>query len=152
MMKQLKPNPNISDREFYLRSFTWGLPVNLCGAVVAAGLLLTGHKPEKFGNCINFTVGRNWGGGSMGVFMLSSKNASRRLKEHEHGHSIQNCFYGPFMLLVNLRSSTRYLYRRGVKAIWPGKKLPPYDSVWFEAEATQLGHQYMESRDGTEQP
>lgn len=88
----------------------------------------------------------------MGVFMLSSKNASRRLKEHEHGHSIQNCFYGPFMLLVNLRSSTRYLYRRGVKAIWPGKKLPPYDSVWFEAEATQLGHQYMESRDGTEQP
>ena len=58
----MKPDPGISDREFYLRSFTWGLPVNLGGAVVAAGLLLTGHKPERFGNCINFTVGRNWGG------------------------------------------------------------------------------------------
>ena len=142
----MKPDPGISDREFYLRSFTWGLPVNLGGAVIAAGLLLTGHKPERFGDCINFTVGRNWGGGSMGVFMVTCKNASRRLKEHEHGHSIQNCFYGPLMPLINLQSSTRYLYRLGVKKLLPKKTLPPYDSAWFEAEATELGGAYMKKK------
>ena len=43
-MKPIKPNPLISEREFYLRSFTWGLPVNIAGAFVAAGLLATGRK------------------------------------------------------------------------------------------------------------
>ena len=145
-MKLEKPNPNISDREFYLRSFTWGLPVNLGGAVIAAGLLATGHKPEKFGKCINFTVGKNWGGGSMGIFMITCRNAPRRLKEHEHGHSIQNCFYGPLMPLVNLQSTGRYLYRAGMQKLLPKKKLPPYDSVWFEGEATELGHAFMANR------
>ena len=142
-MKPIKPNPLISEREFYLRSFTWGLPVNIAGTFVAAGLLAAGHKPERFGNCINFTVGKNWGGGSMGIFMFTCKNASRRLKEHEHGHSIQNCFYGPFMPLINLRSSSRYLYRTCVQRLIPDKTLPPYDSVWFEGEATNLGRQYI---------
>ncbi len=146
-MKLKKPNPNITDREFYLRSFTWGLPVNLGGAVIAAGLLMTGHKPEKYGKCINFTVGKNWGGGSMGIFMITCRNAPQRLKEHEHGHSIQNCFYGPLMPLVNLQSTSRFLYRTGVQKLQPKKKLPPYDSVWFEGEATELGHVFMANRE-----
>jgi hypothetical protein len=54
------------------------------------------------------------------------------------------------MLLVNLQSSTRYLYRQGITKILPKKKLPPYDSVWYEAEATQLGRDYMEHRHGAE--
>lgn len=146
-MRLKKPNPNITDREFYLRSFTWGLPVNLGGAVIAAGLLMTGHKPEKYGKCINFTVGKNWGGGSMGIFMITCRNAPQRLKEHEHGHSIQNCFYGPLMPLVNLQSTSRFLYRAGVQKLQPKKKLPPYDSVWFEGEATELGHAFMANRE-----
>ena len=141
-----KPDPELSDREFFLRSFTWGLPVNIGGAIVAAGLLLTGHRPERFGNCINFTVGKNWGGGSMGVFMLTCRNATTRVKEHEHGHSIQNCFYGPLMPLINLQSSTRYLVRKGIEIIAPNRKLPPYDSAWFEGEATRLGSAYMNKR------
>ena len=145
-MKHIKPDPLISDREYYLRSFTWGLPVNIAGAVAAAGLLATGHKPERFGNCINFTVGKNWGGGSMGVFMITCKNASQRLKEHEHGHSIQNCFYGPLMPIINLRSSSRYLYRACIQLLKPNKTLPPYDSIWFEGEATELGRTYMNQR------
>ena len=145
-MKPIKPNPLLSEREFYLRSFTWGLLVNIVGALAAAGLLATGHKPERFGNCINFTVGKNWGGGSMGIFMITCKNASRRLKEHEHGHSIQNCFYGPLMPLINFRSSTRYLYRTCVQRLMPDKTLPPYDSVWFEGEATELGRLYVNKR------
>ncbi len=145
-MKRLIPRPDaaISEREFYLRSFTWGLPVNIGGAVVALGMLATGHKPKRFGSCICFEAGKNWGGGSLGVFLFTCRNASRRLMEHEHGHSIQNCFYGPLMpFAVNLPSSARYWYRKAVQAVRPGKALPPYDSVWFEAEATRLGGEYM---------
>ena len=137
-------SPHLTDRQFYLRSFTWSLPVNLGGTVIAGGLLLTGHRPQRFGNCVRFTVGKNWGGGSLGVFMFTCRNASQALLEHEHGHSIQNCYYGPLMpFLVNIPSSTRYWYRRIVHAVKPEKALPPYDSIWFEAEATRLGREYM---------
>ena len=139
-----KPHSDIGRREFYLRSFTWGLHVNLGGAAAALAMLATGHKPEKFGNCIRFTVGKGWGGGSLGIFLFTCKDSSRRLMEHEHGHSIQNCFYGPLMpFLVNVPSSSRYWYRRIMQKVCPQKKLPPYDSIWFEAEATRLGHDYM---------
>ena len=120
-MKRWKPNPEISDREFYLRSFTWGLPVTLGGAIVAAGMLATGHKPEKYGNCIRFTAGKKWGGSSMGIFMITCENASRQLKEHEYGHSLQNCCYGPLMPVINLQSSARYLYRKGIQRLLPEK-------------------------------
>ena len=139
-LKKPIPDPNLSDREFYLRSLTWGLPVNLGGAVVALGMLATGHKPKRFGNCISFEVGRGWGGGSLGMFLFICKDAPLRLKAHEHGHSIQNCYYGPFMpFLVNIPSSSRYWYRKAIHAVAPQKPLPPYDNVWFEAEATRLG-------------
>ena len=143
-LRKLRPDPTISEKEFYLRSFTWGLPVNLGGSVIALGMLLTGHRPERFGNCLNFPVGRGWGGGSLGVFLFTCRDASQRLKEHEHGHSIQNCYYGPLMpFLVNIPSSARYWYRRGVQKFFPKKKMPPYDSIWFESEATRLGWEYI---------
>ena len=88
-LKKPTPDPLLSDREFYLRSFTWGLPVNLGGAVVALGMLATGHKPKRFGNCISFEVGKGWGGGSLGMFLFTCKDAPLSLKAHEHGHSIQ---------------------------------------------------------------
>lgn len=150
-MKRRKPNPEISDLEFYVRSFTWGLPVNIGGAIVAAAMIVTGHRPERFGNCVRFTIGKNWGGGSMGVFMFTCRNASEQLKRHEHGHSIQNCFYGPLMPFVNLQSSTRYLFRIGIKKLHPHKNLPPYDSAWYEGEATELGNRFMNSRMRREQ-
>ena len=147
MIRKPNPDPNLSDRAFYLRSFTWGLPVNLAGALVSLGLLATGHRPKRFGNCVQFEAGKNWGGGSLGIFMITCRNASRHLKEHEHGHSIQNCYYGPFMpFLVNLPSSTRYWYRKAVHALKPQKQLPPYDSIWFEGEASRLGSEFMKNR------
>ena len=146
-MRLRKPNSDLSDKEFYLRSFTVGLPVTLGGAIVAAGLLITGHKPERFGNCINFTVGKSWGGSSAGIFMFTCRKASRRLKEHEHGHGIQNCFYGPLMPFVNLHSTSRYLFRLCSQKFFPKKKLPPYDSIWFEGEATELGRAFMIRKD-----
>ena len=141
------PNPNISKREFYLRSFTWGLPVNIGGAVFAFLLLLTGHRPKKFGHCIHFETGKKkWGGGSLGIFMFTCKNATLHLKAHEHGHSIQNCFYGPFMpFIVNIPSSLRFWVRKLLKKIFPKIRLRPYDSAWFEAEASSLGHEFLKN-------
>lgn len=144
-MKSL-PDAPLSKKEFYLRSFTWGLPVNVGGAIVALGLMATGHKPKKYGRCVQFDVGDNWGGGSLGVFMFTGKNVPDKLKAHEHGHSIQNCYYGPLMpFVVNIPSSARFWSRKAVKKLVPGIELSDYDSVWFENEATRLGTQYMKA-------
>ena len=141
----------MSGKEFYLRSFTWGFPVNAGGFILSTFLLAAGVKPQRFGRCVQFEVGRNWGGGSLGVFMFTCKNASKRLKEHEHGHGLQNCYYGPMMpLLVNVPSTARYWFRRVVQKLAPEKKLPPYDSIWFEAEATKIGKEYVEYMENRE--
>ena len=133
-------NAKMSNREFYLRNFTWGLPVNLGGAVLALVALATGHKPKKFGQCVQFNVGKNWGGGSLGVFMFTGSETSDELKAHEHGHGIQNAYYGPLMpFVVNVPSSARFWFRKIRGKLNPQTKMKPYDSAWFEAEATKLG-------------
>ena len=135
---------NLTPGKFYALNFTWGLPVNIGGAAVALAMLATGHKPHKFGDCVQFDVGKGWGGGSLGIFMFTCKDAPDSLKAHEHGHSIQNCYFGPLMpFAVNLPSSARYWARRAVQAVRPSAELPPYDSVWFESQATALGMDYM---------
>lgn len=136
---KLKPSP----ASFYLLSFTWGLPTSLAGMVVATGMVLTGHRPRKYGLCCSFELGQGWGGCSMGPFFFTQKGASPRLKNHEHGHALQNCKYGPFMpFVVSAPSTCRYWYRRAVEK---RKKLPPYDSVWFEADATKRGTEYVKN-------
>lgn len=145
--REIDINPNIGKVPFYLLNLTWGLPVNIGGAITAAGLLATGHKPKKYGDCIQFDVGKDWGGGSMGLFMFTGSEVPERVKEHEHGHSVQNCYFGPFMpFVVNIPSSARFWYRKAIEKIKPDIKLPPYDSAWFEGQASALGHERMENR------
>lgn len=140
----MKLNPHLKPRDFILRNLTWGLPVNLGGALFASLLLLTGHKPQKYGSCIQFEIGKNWGGGNLGLFIFTGKNAPDRLKMHEHGHSIQNCYFGPLMpFLVNVPSSARFWARKLIKKKLPKVRLRPYDSIWFERQATELGRAYM---------
>lgn len=137
---------DMSKKEFYIRNLTWGLPVNIGGAAVSAVMLMTGHKPKKYGDCIQFDVGKNWGGGSLGLFMFTCKNADDALKAHEHGHSIQNCYYGPLMpFVVNIPSSARFWSRKLISAVKPGVQLSDYDSAWFEAQASALGQEYMKN-------
>lgn len=144
----MKPNAEIGKKEFYLRTFTWGLPVTLGGAFIAFLLLISGHRPERYGHCLCFTVGKRWGGASLGPFVFVGRGVSARIRAHEHGHSIQNCYYGPLMpFLVNIPSSTRFWYRRAVQKWRPKKRLPPYDSIWFEAEATELGNRFVMNYD-----
>jgi hypothetical protein len=59
------------------------------------------------------------------------------LRRHELGHAIQNCRYGPFILPWVLLSVCRYHLRE--HRMRRGLPLTPYDSWWFEGEATALG-------------
>lgn len=139
-------NTKMNKLPFYLLNLTWGLPVNLAGGAVALGMMATGHKPQKYGNCALFEVGRKGIGHSMGLFLFVGKGSNETLKAHEHGHSLQNCYYGPLMpFLIDLPSSTRFWYRQAVEKLRPDKKLPPYDSVWFEDQATVSGLKFIEN-------
>lgn len=128
---------------FYLISFTWGLPLTLIGCVVALVLLATGYKPQKWGHCYYFEIGEGWGGLELGPIFLVNKNASKYTKNHELGHGLQNCYFGPLMLFViSIPSAIRYWYRRMRSK--SGKPCATnYYSIWFEAQASKLGNEFM---------
>ena len=116
---------------------TWGLSLTLCGLTMAGALLLAGFRPIYYHGSWLFTVGRGWGGLSLGPVLITGEDASDRLRRHELGHAIQNCRYGPFILPLVLLSIARYHLR--LERARRGLPLPPYDSWWFEGEATRLG-------------
>lgn len=132
---------------FYLLSFTWGLPMTLLGCIVAMVLLVVGHKPKKYGYCWYFEVGESWGGLELGAIFLVGKYTSEHTKKHEHGHGIQNCWFGFLMpFVICIPSATRYWYREYL--LRSGKRkyseLPDYDSIWFEGQASKLGYKFIE--------
>ena len=97
---------------FYLLSFTWGLPMTLIGCIVAVVLLVTGHRPKKWGYCYCFEIGKGWGGLELGPFFLTNQNPTEHTKNHEHGHAFQNCKFGFIMpFIVSIPSAIRYWYR-----------------------------------------
>jgi hypothetical protein len=134
-----------SKKAFYALSFTWGLPLTLIGLIVAVVLICTGHKPKRWGPCFYFNVGKRWGGLELGPVFLTDSNDSTHTKNHELGHGIQNCFYGPAMIfVVCLPSVFRYWYREfkyNRKGITPPTG---YDDIWFEGDASKLGYEYIE--------
>ena len=141
-MSLLSDKKQLSKKQFYLLSFTWGLPTTLAGCLTAAVLRVTGHKSKPFGWCRHFEVGHRWGGCSMGPFFFKQREESRHICIHEAGHAIQNCYFGPLMpFLISIPSSIRYRVHR-IKGK-RGLPLPPYDSIWFEGQATRLGRQYF---------
>lgn len=132
---------------FYLLTFTWGLPFTFLGLIAALFLRLKGHKPKKHGYCYYFEIGKNWGGVNLGLFFIVDRHSNERIRNHEHGHAVQNCYLGPFMLiLVALPSLIRSRYRAYLtdKKGVPENTLKPYDSVWFEGQATRLGNEICE--------
>ena len=128
---------------FYALSFTWGLPMTLIG--LAAMLILTaaGKRPERWGYCFHYVVGKGWGGVSLGFVIITSEGVSEHIKSHEHGHALQNCKYGLAMpFVVCIPSFLRYWYREYRQKI--GKPCTSdYDAVWYEAEATTLGEAFI---------
>lgn len=129
---------------FYALSFTWGCILTVIGLIVASVLVCLGFKPKKYGWCYYFEFGRKWGGINLGIICLTEREPAESTKNHEHGHAVQNCLFGPLMLfVVCIPSATRYLYRK-LNYKSKGKKPPTeYDAVWFEGQATRLGYKVV---------
>ena len=123
---------------YYLLSFTWGLPMNIAGGFVALILLCFRKKPKWYGWNLCFELPVNFGL-SLGIFFIAPIGGSTHTKNHEHGHSIQNVYFGPLAVgAVNVPSAVRFWVRetqsrRGNK---PGTL---YDEIWFERQATLSG-------------
>lgn len=131
---------------FYLLTFTWGLPITLIGCLVALVLTAIGYKCYgRYGYCWVFEVGRNWGGLNLGPIIITSSPHSHYTMKHEHGHAIQNCWFGPLMsFIVCIPSAVRYWYRE-LRYLRNGVNPPTeYDSVWFEGQATRVGTEFIE--------
>ena len=127
---------------FYILSFTWGLPITLAGIVTAAILLTLGYKPKRYGACWYFEIGEKCGGFNLGPVFLIQNNPSTYLKNHEHGHAIQNCYFGiftPFVIVIP--SVIRYWYREYREHINEPCTTGYYD-IWFEKQASELGTKY----------
>lgn len=133
---------------YYLLSFTWGLTMNVIGAIVALVLLCLGKKPKKYGWNVCFELPVDFGL-SLGIFFIAPINGSTRTKSHEVGHSVQNVYFGPFALgTVYIPSATRFWFLQLMYAIC-GEQSTEYDAVWFEGQATKSGTDFInrEERD-----
>lgn len=129
---------------YWIISLTWGGLMTFIGLIIAFVLLLTGHKPYKFGYTFYFKVGKSWGGLELGGLFITDSNPSLHTLCHEHGHGLQNLWWGPlFPFVIGIPSAIRYWYRE-IKYYRKGK-VPPttYDSIWFEGQASELGEKYF---------
>jgi hypothetical protein len=126
---------------YYLLNIIWGFPMTLIGLITYSVLSCLGYKSKDLGPCKWFTIGKNWGGISLGFVIITDDTPSEHTLDHEFGHSIQNAIFGIFFpFIVALPSAARYWKREFDYK--KGKELPPYDSIWFEGQATKLGKMY----------
>ena len=130
---------------FYIISFTWGGIMTTIGLVVLLVTLPFG-KFEIYHGRIYKRIGKNWGGVELGCFFLCDNSADEYILAHESGHGLQNCLWGPLMpFVICIPSAIRYWYR---EFIWhfnreKFNKLPEYDAIWFEGQATKWGKKYV---------
>lgn len=123
-------------------SCTWGIVMTVCGLSVAAVLCCKGYKPQHYKGFLYFEVGKKWGGINLGPVFVVNQGASDHILQHELGHGLQNIVYGFLMpVLVGIPSFTRAQWRKHIRATdYAGYlKMPPYESIWFEAQATKWG-------------
>lgn len=120
---------------------TRGWLLSFVGLVVYGVLRLFGCKPKDYhGICPYFEIGEHWGGLELGWFFICCRNSGENLKMHEVGHNIQNAAVGGFrMAFLCIGSALRYWWRE----IFGAKT--PYDSWWFEGQATRLGKLYVDN-------
>ena len=135
----------MSKKQFYTLSWTWGFITSFIGLCISIVLLVTKHKPQKWGYSWYFEVGKGGDGFSCGPFFFVGPRASDSTKNHEFGHGIQNTKYGPAMLFIIAASVIRYWYREYLHYVCNVKysDMPSYDSAWWEGDATMLGTDYI---------
>lgn len=126
---------------FYLLQFTWGLPMNIIGGLVALILLCCGKRPKRHGWNIYFELPVNFGL-ELGIFFIAPVNDSLHTKNHELGHSIQNIYFGPFTIgAVCIPSAARFWFLELMYRI-RGEQETEYDAIWFEGQATNSGTEF----------
>lgn len=129
---------------YWIISFTWGLPMTLIGCFAALIMIITGHKPQRFYYNIYFEFGEGWGGVDFGPFTIVCKDKSLATIQHEHGHGLQNLWWGPIMIIWGAWSAIRYWREEIVRRTGgDASKLPPYEAYWLESQATKLGQKYF---------
>ena len=133
---------------YYFLQWTWGLPMNLIGYLASLCVMSANPdiRPLKWGGCYYFVLGKKWGGVSLGSFVFVCKEYDEHMLNHEFGHTIQNCYYGfLFPFVVAIPSFVRCWYYNIVTGLkLKGyDELPNYYSIWFEAEANELGAKYI---------
>lgn len=121
---------------FWALSCTWGIIMTLLGAIGALVFLAMGHRPVRVGYSYMFAFGSGWGSATLGPFIFASEGnaASRDIRLHEAGHSIQNCIWGvlfPFVIAIPSLISA---------AADPAG----HRGRWFELQATALGYKYCD--------
>ena len=139
----------MSSKMFWFFSWTWGFIMTFIGSLTFLVFKAFGYKPYKnqYGWVIEW--GKSWGGLDIGPFTIINKNPSQYLLDHEFGHGLQNCYFGPFMPLISIASAIRYWYREYLIRIkkMQYSEIPDYDDIWFEGTATYLGKHYHKYTD-----
>ena len=128
---------------YWIGELTWGLLMNIIGLITALFMLIIGKTPYRVGHTFMFYFGKGWGGLTLGAVIIVSEDCSSSTISHEYGHTIQNLIFGPFELFIGIASAARYWYREIKRKRDPACYLPPYDSIWFEGQATRLGKKYL---------
>lgn len=132
---------------FWVLSWTWGIIMTLIGTIVIGVLRIFGYKPYRNQYGWACEIGENWGGLEIGPYCLVNKNPSQHTLDHEFGHALQNCYFGPFMIFISLASAARYWYREYLVGIKKKKysELNDYDGIWFENMASTWGAYYRKN-------
>ena len=127
---------------FYLVQFTWGLPVNLIGAVVYL-VLYKKFRHERFKNAFITYIPGNWGGVSLGLFIFIAEGKAegwtRNTRIHEYGHTIQCLLLGPlYWLVIGLPSAVWCNFFDGYRK----KKGVSYYKLYCESWANKWGSRW----------
>ena len=131
---------------YYILNYTWGLLTTLLGWIAYGFVSVFMSKKildkGKFGHAHYIMIGKGWGGFSLGtVFFIASEMGeywTLHTKQHELGHTYQNAICGIFMpFLITIPSVIRYWYQTA--RAYRGKQNKPYEAIWFERLATEIG-------------
>jgi hypothetical protein len=128
---------------FWILQWTWGLPQNLLGLFFT--LKMKRHPKEMFNGALVTWHDENWGGISLGMFLIICGNKSPLWKKdtltHEYGHAIQSIILGPLYLFVIGIPS--YIWCNGKKYIELRKnKDISYYEFYPEKWANKLGEKF----------
>ena len=98
----------MNKKQFQFLSWTWGIILTICGFILSIPMKLLHITTYKNQYATVYEFGEKWGGLSLGPYNFVNKNPSQHLLNHEFGQSLQNCYWGPNMIIITIISVIRY--------------------------------------------